>query len=243
MEMLGLYVRRVGARLAGFMVMWLRVTLAAAFLGGVGLAGQVPAQTLEGALRRMSDRAAVVFVGQVTAIRRVDGGVAASGVVEIEFRVDKAVRGCSVGVYVLREWAGLWAANDARYRVGQRRMMLLHAPGAGGLSSPVDGMDGAMPIRGVGTALQGIVGVPAGAGEMVDLRWVGAKLMQPVMYAKSPVKRGAGVKANLVAGSAAGVAVASTPTQAAGVEVVVGMLRSWNAAANVPVGQVSLAAR
>ena len=38
-------------------------------------AGQTaPPQSVEDALHRMSDRAAVVFAGQVTAVRRVDGG-------------------------------------------------------------------------------------------------------------------------------------------------------------------------
>ena len=57
----------------------------------------------------------------------------ASGVVEVEFRVDQAVRGCAAGgTYVLREWAGLWAANDARYRVGQRRSDDAACSGAAG---------------------------------------------------------------------------------------------------------------
>ena len=72
----------------------------------------------------------------------------ATGVVEIEFAVEDAVRGVSGGTYTLREWAGLWPAGDEPFRVGQRYLMLLHAPGAAGLSSPVGGMDGAIPIRG-----------------------------------------------------------------------------------------------
>ena len=86
---------------------------------------------------------------------RCAGGRERSGVVEVEFRVDQAVRGCAAGgPYMLREWAGLWAAGNQRYRVGQRLLMMLHAPGAAGMSSPVGGMDGAIPIRRVGSAVR-----------------------------------------------------------------------------------------
>ena len=54
-------------------------------------------QNVEDALHQMSDRAAVIFVGQVTAVRRIDGGGVSSGVVEVEFQVDQAVRGCAAG--------------------------------------------------------------------------------------------------------------------------------------------------
>src|ERR1700735_844058 len=97
--------------------------------------------TVEDALHHMSDQAGVVFLGEVVAIRHIAGEGGASGVVEVEFRVDQAVRGCTGGSsYVLREWAGLWSGGDQRYRVGQRLLMLLHAPGAGGVTSPVGGM-------------------------------------------------------------------------------------------------------
>ncbi len=107
-------------------------------------------QTVEDALHEMSNAAGVIFVGQVMLVRVVPGSGGAPGVVEVTFRVDQAVRGCSAGgTYVLREWQGLWEGGDARYRVGQRLLMLLRTPGASGLSSPVGGMDGAIPIRGV----------------------------------------------------------------------------------------------
>ena len=107
------------------------------------------------ALHQMADRAGVIFVGRVAGVRRQDGGGVASGVVEVTFEVDQAIRGCAAGTpFVLREWAGLWEGDDQRYRVGQRLLMLLHAPNAAGMSSPVDGMDGAIPIvRGGGAPL------------------------------------------------------------------------------------------
>ena len=73
---------------------------------------QMPPATVEDALHEMSDAAGVIFAGQVTAVRRVAGVGGASGVVEVDFRVDNAVRGCvSGGTYTLREWAGLWAGG------------------------------------------------------------------------------------------------------------------------------------
>ena len=202
------WLRRGWVRLGGAMSLLLRVAVVVLLLDGVTARAQAGSQTVEEALHRMSDRAAVVFVGQVVAVRRVaSAGDGSSGVVEIEFQVEQAVRGCGVGTYVLREWAGLWAGNDARYRVGQRRLMLLHAPGAGGMSSPVDGLDGTLPVYGAGAE-----------GELVDLRWVGTKLQRPVVYATQVVALNA--------------ASNSIPAQAAGVSLVVGLLRGWSPASN-----------
>jgi hypothetical protein len=94
-------------------------------------------------LRRMSTQAGVIFAGQVLGVVRQD----AAGYVEVRFHVDQAVLGCETGaIYVVREWAGLWRANPARYRAGERRLMLLLPRSAAGLSSPVGGLDGAIPI-------------------------------------------------------------------------------------------------
>ena len=110
----------------------------------------VPPQGITDALHAMSRLAGVIFAGQVVAVRRIDGGNDATGIVEIQFAVEDAVRGVSGGVYTLREWAGLWPAGEEPFRVGQRFLMLLHAPSVAGLSSPVGGMDGAIPIHGIG---------------------------------------------------------------------------------------------
>jgi len=121
-------------------------------------------------LHGMVRLAPVIFAGQVVAVRAADN--APRGTVEIEFAVEDAVRGVSGSRYVLREWAGLWVAGEAPFRVGQRYLMLLHAPGAAGLSSPVDGPDGAIPV---GSSAQG-------DGRVVDLRWVGARVLRPMVY-------------------------------------------------------------
>lgn len=144
-------------------------------------AQDVPPRTVEDALHRMSDEAGVIFAGQVIAIHQQTGGGEASGVVEVEFRVDQAVRGCTAGApYVLREWAGLWAGGIQRYRVGERLLMFLRAPSASGLSSPVGGMDGAVPIHGGSSPL--IAGSSTAQYPVADLRWVGTEVLHPVSY-------------------------------------------------------------
>ena len=132
--------------------------------------------TVEAVLHSMVGRAGVIFFGTVVAVQRVpSGNGAVSGVVEVVFAVDHGLRGATTGGrYVLREWSGLWQGNDDRYQVGQRRLMLLHAPGPGGLSSPVGGMDGALPIR---------PGINASVEPLVDLRWIAARVSHgPVHY-------------------------------------------------------------
>ncbi len=163
----------------------------------------VPPQGITDALHAMSRLAGVIFAGQVVAVRRIDGGNDATGVVEIQFAVEDAVRGVSGGVYTLREWAGLWPAGEEPFRVGQRFLMLLHAPSVAGLSSPVGGMDGAIPIHGIGqtqasgpveTASARTVAANIGSAGIsasqevraMDLRWVGTRVVQPMSYRTTP---------------------------------------------------------
>ena len=123
--------------------------IGAGLLLGPGLAAGQGGGT-QAVLVEMASRAGVIFAGQVTGISREDE----RGFVEVWFRVEVPVRGVGrVGSreYVLREWAGLWTGGD-RYRVGLRYLMLLMPKGASGLSGPVDGMDGALPLIGAGTA-------------------------------------------------------------------------------------------
>jgi hypothetical protein len=213
--------------------------------------GQVATQpeTVVDILHQISDKADVIFAGQVVAIRRPN-----EGVVEVEFRVDQAIRGCTAGTpYILREWAGLWAGDVQRYLVGQSLLMLLHAPSGAGLSSPVGGLDGAIPIR------QGGVATLAGAATppqppFVDLRWLGVKLPHAVSYSGEPTPA---AKANdvavplvaqqqMVQAAAAGLMTgaapvtlmagissrgeASVPAQQASVDAVMGMLTTWQKA-------------
>jgi hypothetical protein len=145
----------------------------------------------------MTQLAGVIFAGQVVAVRQLQAVGGATGVVEITFAVDDAVRGAGGGSYTLREWAGLWPGGDEPFRVGQRYLMLLHSPGAAGLSSPVGGMDGAIPIRGVASAAG-----PAEADSLsADLSWVGTRVVvQPTAYlaqGRGPIARPIAVQADL----------------------------------------------
>jgi hypothetical protein len=214
----------------------LRIVALAGVLAAGGACGQTASgpETVLNVLHDFSDKAGVIFAGQVLAVRR-----PGTGVVEVEFRVDEAVRGCSVGTpFVLREWDGLWAGGSPRYRVGQRLLMLLHEPSAAGMSSPVGGMDGAIPIRQGSAATEA-----AGAAQppYVDLRWLGARVTRKVAYAAASGRR-VGVAARgefAVAGSAvdAGAIVvmgseeqSSVPSQQASVDAVVEMLMGWKRA-------------
>jgi hypothetical protein len=203
--------------------------------------GVAVAQNVEDALHQMSDRADVIFVGQVVAIRPHDGDGMGAGFVEVDFQVDQAIRGCAGGAYALREWAGLWSGNANRYRVGQRLLMMLHAPGASGLSSPVDGLDGAIPIEGVADAAPLVAG-GANPPPVADLRWLGAKVLHSSSYvlqatlstAPLTVEQQMAGSGNPVVNPIVaiddGSGRASTPVQQATVDTVVKLLTSWKKA-------------
>jgi hypothetical protein len=107
---------------------WRRALLPAA-LGMTSLA-QAPVtstevagapQDVETALHQMSEKADVIFVGHVTCGEAAGWRGVASGLVEVDFQVDQAVRGCTAGTpYALRDWAGFWEGDDQHYRVRQR---------------------------------------------------------------------------------------------------------------------------
>jgi hypothetical protein len=223
------------------------------------LSQSAPPQSTNDALHSMSRLAGAIFTGQVIAVRRIEGLNGATGVVEIDFAVEDAVRGVSGSAYTLREWAGLWPAGDEPFRVGQRYLMLLHSPGAAGLSSPVSGTDGAIPIHGnrqalatgeaetgsAGTGAAGI-GTPAD-GRVVDLRWVATRVAQPLQYRISPAVHAAALRAPMqedaaesssslqsaTGGSAGAAANGTTPaaaSQGTAYTAVLAMLRGWEKA-------------
>lgn len=128
----------------------------------------------EAALHDMTRLAGVIFAGSVIGIHRRAGVAGAAGTVEVEFAVETAIRGVAGTTCTLREWAGLWAAGDEPFRIGQRYLMLLHAPGASGLSSPIGGADGAIPIHGEAG--------PLADSRAVDLRWIATQVARTVAY-------------------------------------------------------------
>ena len=120
---------------------------------GPGDGATQPVTTLEAALRTALTGAGVIFTGEVIAIDRTGGNVT------VRWRVDDAVRGVSAGaLYEQKEWGGLWADGNARYAVGERALVLLHAPSVAGYATPVG--DGVIPLH--GDAVSGLL----------DLRWM-----------------------------------------------------------------------
>ena len=139
---------RVRMRVRGW-VLWSVVLLVALGGGVVGVAAQqrgerAPAASVGAELRGLASRAGVVFVGQVEKIEPKDG------VVEITFTVQQPVLGVVGGSYVMREWAGRWTGGCSGIGWASGRcsfcMRLRGANGMAGLSSPVDGMMGVVPV-------------------------------------------------------------------------------------------------
>jgi len=157
---------------------WNRQLVGVLMLTVASASAQIPTAAAA-ELRLMASQASVIFSGQVTSVTRED----AEGFVDIRFRIDNCVRACpKSGFYVLREWAGLWTGDPDRYRVGQRRLMLLTARGPSGMSSPLGGVDGAIPLLATGAApIANAAGVAppdtalAPAALAADLRWIQAR--------------------------------------------------------------------
>ena len=148
----------------------------------VGATATVPADSAV-VLMGLAARAGVIFAGHVVEILRNDD----AGYVDVVFHIDTSVRGCGrKSNYVLREWAGLWMGQEARYQVGARLLMLLAARGASGMSAPVGGMAGMIPLvagrtpplaRGTGVA-PGDTAAEDAQENAVDLRWVQAQALR-----------------------------------------------------------------
>jgi hypothetical protein len=123
-----------------------------------------PDASVGAALRNLASRSGIAFVGRVTEIDR------GTGAVEVKFQVEQPLLGGVGPTYTLREWIGLWAAGQSRYSLGQRVVIFLHAPGKSGLSSPVDGMEGILPV----------VQETADSEPLLDMRRVSARVQRKV---------------------------------------------------------------
>lgn len=176
------------------------------------------------ALHCMTQLADVIFAGRVIHVHRRPGVAGAAGTIEIEFAVDDAISGVAGNTYTLREWAGLWPADDQPFRGGQRYLMLLHASNASGLSSPIGGMDGAIPIRGeAGTIAD---------SRAVDLRWIATRVTRAIAY--RPPERPTGLPSLLqpyavtqAAGASDGSGDIVPQTQSASYASVIALLHRW----------------
>lgn len=123
-----------------------------------------PQATAEDVLASVVHQSAVIFAGEVYAVRvppaiesqaHVKGGMPSKrpDAVEVEFRVDVGIRGASVGGnYVLHMPLSAWQQAPP-FSLHQRAMVFLRPPDVAGLSGPVEGesdipgMDaGVMPV-------------------------------------------------------------------------------------------------
>jgi hypothetical protein len=130
--------------------------------------GWTPEHTLGDALRHLASHAGVAFVGTVQKIDPPAPG--RPGVVTVTFGVDQPVLGAPGTVFTLREWSGLWTLGRQRYAPGQRALFFFHPPNAAGLSSPVDGQEGIVPL----------VPTTADAAPLLDVRRLNTRLLRRV---------------------------------------------------------------
>jgi hypothetical protein len=106
-------------------------------------------------LQQLVRSAGIIFSGRVTFI-----GHAASSPgpnpasTTVTFQVEHALRGASPGSLTIHEWAGLWTSGE-RYRVGERVLLFLYAPGKLGLTSPVAGAMGKFAMDSEGKIVMG----------------------------------------------------------------------------------------
>ena len=105
-------------------------------------------------LQRLSRHAGFIFRGRVLSVER---GTPARGTVtavQVTFEVLEGIRGVRTGERLtIQEWAGLWAGGRPRYRVGQEMLLFLYPRSRLGLTSPVGGDAGVLPIDAQGQVL------------------------------------------------------------------------------------------
>jgi hypothetical protein len=129
-------------------------------------ATRTPDTTVGDALRHLAFNAGVAFAGSVQSIELPDADHPSS--VIVTFQVIQPMLGDLGPVYTLREWAGLWTMGRQRYTVGQRALFFLHPVNAAGLSSPVDGMEGILPL----------IPTSADASPLLDVRRLATRILR-----------------------------------------------------------------
>ena len=125
---------------------------------------EAPAADVASVMRSLASRAGVIFVGQVEKIQP-NGGV-----VDIVFTVQQRVAGELGATSTLHEWSGRWSGGQQHFTVGERAMVFLYPPNAAGISSPVDGMSGVVPLVPMG----------ADADPLLDVRFLATRVERPV---------------------------------------------------------------
>lgn len=122
----------------------------------------IPDAAIAQELQRLAAHAGIIFVGQIVNIHP------QKGLVEITFQVEQVISGSVGSSYTFREWSGLWPSGQHRYSVGQRVLAFMHTVSKVGMSSPVHGAEGLVPV-----IVQG-----ADSPELLDIRRVAASVIR-----------------------------------------------------------------
>ena len=139
--------RRLGLGLCCFLL------LAAG--GALPARGGGPGTAPSGAtLEQLSRHAGYIFRGRVLSVDRPRPTRGAVTTVLVTFEVLEGIRGVRSGERLtIQEWAGLWSAGRPRYRPGQELLLFLYPRSRLGLTSPVGGDLGVLPIDAQGLVL------------------------------------------------------------------------------------------
>ena len=147
--------RRLGLGLCCFLLL-------AAGIGALPARGQRSAPS-GATLEQLARHAGFIFRGRVLSVERGRPARGAVTTVQVTFEVLEGIRGVRSGERLtIQEWAGLWAAGRPRYRVGQELLLFLYPRSRLGLTSPVGGELGILPIDAQGKVLAPEPGPGAG---------------------------------------------------------------------------------
>ena len=133
-------------------ILWRLILFTATLILATLAADPQTAPTQEAVLRALFDNAGAIFTGQVTAIRETPY----SSIIEVDFHVEESIRGTQNSTHTLRQWITHPLFLDAPYQLGERNLLFLHALTLSGLSSPVGGQIGEIPLQ----------------NQSIDLRWL-----------------------------------------------------------------------
>jgi hypothetical protein len=86
----------------------------------------------------------------------------------VKFRVDRAIAGVRSGqLLTVREWAGAWSTHRA-IRSGERMLIFFYPPSRLGLTSPVGGLFGQVPLDSRGEVVVSLTQGPGGLSPRKD---------------------------------------------------------------------------
>jgi hypothetical protein len=105
-------------------------------------------------LSLLTRAAGMIFAGRVTAVHRVPSSQdSALETVAVTFRVERALRGVTIGQdLTISQWIGVWSSGQ-HYRIGERLVLFLYPPSRLGLTSSVAGPVGRFALDSGGRVL------------------------------------------------------------------------------------------